>query len=584
MAIRSPSSSSQTTTAKPDPAAQRRRVKLSGKDSLVDVAVRVFKDDRLVPLLMDLNPGVPGKGAVPSGTIVTVPGRDEAQRFAAKMGFNLGFDPAKGGSTKARKDWKKLQNGAQRREQVVDPTTLARTLLAQGHDAVDCAKRLAALVKEPELEAFIAAAHDDAEVAKVASAVEMARLRMQARAVLVGLVDVLEGTTRPKGRRRLLEVAVEKPAELGEVLDGFLVVPALKQDLLKKAAHAVSLLKSAEELARLDRHLQDAKLSQPGDDNATLRLLVDAATNDLELVDGERVQGLGVKAQLDALDKHTAQLATMLKKLTESVERAPREVLRAVVEAKSGSALPKPWPVVIALHGRVKERLVRVHAGRRADGIAALVSSGNVADVKVGANGLEVPHPASVAGPTMSAAELASHAARNARVADDHDGVPERLAPTLIRLFDPLRPSPPDSGPEAQVRQRRKSRFEKAVLSPKGSAGNGAAIKALTSELLELAKTADDPVLSRRAMRLGPAVKSGCLVLADGATGPVPALLREASDVARALFVVALALDPEIGPTLASAAGREAALQLMRRHATRVVTLATQAYVTAGSA
>ena len=53
---------------------------------------------------------------------------------------------------------------------------------------------------------------------------------------------------------------------------------------------------------------------------------------------------------------------------------------------------------------------------------------------------------------------------------------------------------------------------------------------------------------------------------------------------ARALLVVALALDPEIGPTLSSSAGREAALQLMRRHATRVVTLATQAYVTASSA
>ena len=165
-------------------------------------------------------------------------------------------------------------------------------------------------------------------------AADTARLRTQARAVLVGLIDVLEGTARPKGRRRLLEVAVDKPAERSDVLDGFLVVPALKQDLLKRAVHAVGLLKSADELARLDRHLQDAKLSAQGNDAGTLRALVDASAHGLELVDGERVQGLGVKAQLDALEKHTAQLATMLKKLSESLERAPTDVLRAVVTDK----------------------------------------------------------------------------------------------------------------------------------------------------------------------------------------------------------------------------------------------------------
>lgn len=565
----------------PDPAAQRRRVKLSGKDSLLDVALRVFKDDRVLPLLMDLNPGVPGQGPPPPGTIVTVPGRDEVQRFAAKMGFTLGFDPSKGGATRAKKDWKKLQEGAQRREQAVDAVTLARTLASQGLEPFESAKRMLALVKEPELDAFVAASHEDEEIAAVAHAVEMTRLRAGARAVLVALIDVLEGTARPKGRRRLLEVAREKPGELSEVLDAFLVVPALKQDLLKLSARATALLERAEELSRLDPHLQEAKIAAAGADASVLQALVDAAAHGLELVEGERVKALGVSAQLDALERHLGQLAAMLKKLMESVDRAPAEVLRAVLEASPGAALPKPWPVVLALHARVKERLSRVHAGRRAEGVAALASPGNAPDVKAGAGGLEVPRPAPLAGATMSAAELAAKAAHNARVADDHDAVPERLAPTVIRLFDPLRPAPPDAGPEAQVRQRRKSRFEKAVLAPKGSAGNGPTIRALATELLELARASEDPVIARRAQRLSPTVRGACLELAERATGPVPALLREASDVARALLVVALALDPEIGPTLSTAGGREAALQLMRRHATRVVTLATQAYVTA---
>lgn len=545
--------------------------------------MRVFKDERVLPLLMDLNPGVPGKGPPPPGTIVTVPGREEAQRFAAKMGFTLGFDPSKGGATRAKKDWKKLQEGAQKRQQAVDAATLARTLAGQGLEPAECARRMLALVKQPELEAFVAAAHEDEQVAAVARAVELTRLRAEARAVLVALVDVLEGTGKPKGRRRLLEVAREKPAELSDVLDAFLVVPALKQDLLKVAVRATALLERADGLSRLDPHLREGKIAGAGADAAVLQALVDAAANGLESVDGERVQLLGVAAQLDALERHLGQLAAMLKKLLETVERAPAEVLRAVVEAQPGAALPKPWPVVLALHARVKDRLSRVHAGRRAEGLAALAAPGNVPDVKAPAGGLEVPRPAPLAGATMSAAELAAKAAHNARVADDHDAVPERLAPTVIRLFDPLRPAPPDSGPEAQVRQRRKSRFEKAVLAPKGAAGNGATIRALTTELLELARASEDPVIARRAQRLSPAVRSACLELAERATGAVPALLREASDVARALLVVALALDPEIGPTLSTPGGREAALQLMRRHATRVVTLATQAYTTGGS-
>jgi hypothetical protein len=567
------------TPTPPTSAAARRRVRLSGKESLRDVALRVFKDERLVPLLADVNPGVAATGAAAAGTIVVVPTQEEAQRFAAKMGFSLGFDPAKGGATKAKRNWSKMQNGAARDAGPLDPTQLAAALLAQEHPVAEVARRLAGLVKEPELVAFLSGPHDDERVGQVAAALEAQRLCAEVRAALVGLCDVLEGTCRPKGRRRLLEAAVSDAKTTDEVLEAFLVVPPLRADLLRNAGRAVALLEQAEAVARLDPHLQDAKLHGAGDDREVLVSLADAARQGVDVVDGERLKGLGVAPQLHALERHLGQFAGMLRKLLEHVDRAPLDILRALSSNGPGATLPKPWPVVAAVHAKVAERMARVHAGRRADGLAALVSTGEVPDVP--RQGLEVPRPSSVSGPVMSAAELAAHAAHNARVADEHDDVPERLAPTFLTLFDPLRPSPPDMGPEAQVRQRRKARFEKAALSPKGSAGRAGVITALAEELLDLAKSARDETLARRARRLPAPVRAGCLALAASATGSIPALLRDASDVARALLVVSLALDPEIGPSLATAAGREAGLQLIRRHATRVVTLATQAYTTA---
>ena len=168
-----------------------------------------------------------------------------------------------------------------------------------------------------------------------------------------------------------------------------------------------------------------------------------------------------------------------------------------------------------------------------------------------------------------------------ARALDDHDGVPERLAPSIVSLFDPLRPSAPDTGSEAQLRQRRRRRFEKAVLAPRGYAGDSAVIESLADELLALAGEADDAAVKRRAAKVRGAVKKGCLALASVAVGEMPALLRSASDVGRALLVVSVALDPELGPSLARDTGQQAAAQILKAHATRALTLAANRYAEA---
>jgi hypothetical protein len=561
---------------KADPAAERRKVKLNGRDSLATVARRVFKDERVTPLLADMNPKVPRLGAIAAGAVVVLPSREEAQKFAARMGFQLGFDPAKGGSTKARRDWKKLQHGAKKGDGPADPAQLARTLAGQGHAPAECARRLVGLVPDGAARDFATARHDDADVRAVAAQVELALLRREVRSALVALVDVLDGTTRARGRRRLIEAAAADAARADEVLGVFLVAPALRDDLVARASAVAPDFATADELAKLDEHQADVVLSDLGLREARVRALVEAARHELPLVDSERLALLGLEPQLAALDKHCRQLLTLLRKLVDTVERAPRELLHAVLAGEAGAQLPKPWPVVVSFHARVGGDLARVHAGRRAEGLGALIA--HAPGESAPAPSPEVPRPSEVTGPIMSAAELAAAAAANAKHADEHDDVPERLSPVVIALFDPLRPSPPDSGPEAQVKQRRKARFERAVLGPKDAAGQPDVIVSLVEELLELGADVDDDTLRRRFRRLKTPQRSGALALARLATEPIPALLRGATDVARALIVVSLALDPELGPTLARAEGREAALALLRRHATRTITLAAQAY------
>lgn len=560
--------------ARADAKDARRKVRLPGTDSFLDVATKVYKDPRVVPLLMDLNPDVPGTGPIPKGTVITLPAMGEVKRFASKMGFTLGFDPAAGGATKAKRAWSKMQDGA-KVSRSVDPVQLASVLAGQQLPPEDAAKRLLALVVGPELDAFLAATHDDPAVDAIAKAAEHHLLKRTVREAMSALADVLEGTRTPEGRRKLFEAFVADAEDTDRLLASLLVAPALKRDLALHAPRVVDVLSRAEALAKEDPHVQDARLQRTSDEERpVLKALVEAAADRVKLLEGERLSLLGVDKMVAALDGHAGQLAGTLKKLQETLDRAPIDVLRAVADGESAAQIPRPWPVVAALIARLGDDLSNLHAGRRALGAGALVGKANQGPA---------PHETSVsAGPRMSAAELAAKAAANARIADEHDGVPERLTATLVALFDPLRPSTPDRGPEAQVRERRKMRFEKAVLGARGCEGDPGVMRSVVAEVLDLARRSDALQVRRRAERLPAGVKQGALQLCEQATGNMPVLLRGASDVGRALLIAALALDAEIGPTLARESGREAAAAFLKRHAGPTLSLATKAYVEAG--
>ena len=102
---------------------ERVRVKLRGTETFHDVAVRLFKDERLVALLKHLNPKVT-QDPPPANTTIVVPGHGEALSYAKQHGFALGYNPAKPSGTKAKRDWKRLKEGAQKKNANIDPSQL----------------------------------------------------------------------------------------------------------------------------------------------------------------------------------------------------------------------------------------------------------------------------------------------------------------------------------------------------------------------------------------------------------------------------------------------------------------------------
>jgi hypothetical protein len=548
---------------------ERGHVRMTGSERLVDVASTLFGDDRLVPLLMDLNPAL-GAGALPANTVVALPTPDEIRRFASQMGLSLGFDPSKPSGTRVKNAWSKMKGEGQAAA-AVDPHELMAVLAKQGLTPEVAARRLAKLVDEDALQAFLDDPGESEAARAVAAASRAVAARGRLRRVLKALSGMLTAAGRAGSRRTLLAAVASDTDAARAVLAALLLPEAVRNALIDAAAYAVPHLDKAEAIAAKDPVVRDAELDAIDDEGsrAIMRQLVMAAVDGVPLLGGERAAAVGVEGVLAAWEKHAAQVGNVLTQLAGSLDDTPAEVLIAVADGAGGD-LPRPWPLAAAMVARLGDRVLRLHAGRQDLGVAALI-----ADVVPG-DGL--------AEAVLSAAELTARAAANARIADAHDAVPARLAETMVMLFDPLRPSSPDTGSEGQQKQRRRTRIEKALLVGRDEEVSNAASVAVVDELIALAKALDDETgeerkLKRQLRQLSPAQKAGCQELAAGLSGSVPALLRNASPVARGLLAMAVAVDRELGPTLQRGSGREAAQALLEAHATRAITLCIQRYV-----
>jgi len=538
---------------------KRTQVRLSGHESLKDVAVKLFKDVRLLPLLVDLNPSLSSMKAAAAGTVVTVPSKAEAQRFAARMGFSLGFNPALGGGTQQKRAWSRMKKGQAKASSAVCPHELARLFFKQQLVPEVAARRARVLLSEEAVQSFVAAEHDDDAAQFLAKALQGDGVRHTVAQWLGRLLTVFSSTSTPKARRALVDACAHAPEGVRAVLSASLVVPKLQDDLVELVTPLSPLLQEAEALASVDELQRQAQLKEHPLAEALL-MLAGAAEADLPLLAQERLERLGVGRQFAALDKHCQQLATTLKRTLERLDRVDVGVLQSVVDGGDVESLPRPWPVLAKVTQALAPAVMQQHPGALERGLQALLPSS--------------PTPT---GPQFQAGELAARAAHNAKVADDFDAVPHRLAPTVVALLTTLRPLPPDHGPEAQVRQRRKVHFDKTCLAPKGADVD---VDVVTAVLEELARVPAPP-LERDVAHALASQKAVLKRLAAAAVQPIPVLVKSASNLGRALVLAAIAADAEWGRALATPQGIEQALRVLNQHATRTLTLATQQFVQA---
>ncbi|MCP4501184.1 MAG: hypothetical protein GY822_14590 [Deltaproteobacteria bacterium] len=542
--------------------AARGKVRLNGSETLKDVAERLYHDLRLLPLLVDLNPGLLPLQTPAANTIVVVPSKAEAQQFAARMGFSLGFDPAKGGGTEQKRAWNRMQVGNVKQESAVDPVKLAELFASQSLQPEVAARRARALLSEAAIASFLEVDHDDENCAQLAMALSREGEQATVAKWLALLSSAFANVGSPLGRLALVDAAANRPNELNEVLTAALVVPKLQEDLIAKAAEVLALILQARSLASLDELQQEASLQGCDEPEKEILLaLARAHEKGLPLLDNERLELLGLARQMDALERHFTQLAATFRRVLGRVERAPSELLQAVLRGNEQAQTPRPWPVVVKIAFRLAPRVQLHHADVLNAGLKALL-------------------PPVVDGTpeiVLNAGELAAKAVHNAVVAEAFDAVPERLAPAICSLLPLLRPIAPDAGPEAQVRQRRKSHFEKACLAPKDTSGDPLMVGQLFDQLYKNKDLLDDD-LQKKLKNLG-GIRHALVRLAERTTSPIPVLVNSASDLGRTLLMAAIALDAEWGRSLNRPEGLELAASLLGKHGTRALTLATQNFM-----
>lgn len=558
------------------PEESRRSIRVGGEESIVDVARVVFKDPRLATLISDLNPGLPLKGPLAAGAVVTVPSTAEAQAFAKKMGFTLGFNEGGTNGTRQKRAWAKLKGPGPASHAGIDPTEAARKLLDQRLPAAEVGRRLAALCTPEALARFLAQAPDDAALGPVWQAVELHIATPRARGRLLQLVGLLEASLRPAGLLALLEALQADPAAAERILKATLVPPSALEGLHARAEPTCALVERARHLATLERGARDAELGRAPE--PALRALLEALVDRVPPLAGERLALLGLVEPWAAATAHLERLKEIVKKQEGLLERAGNEVIRVLADAREGAALPKPWPLVAAVVHGLAPALDAAPASGLDEGLGALVPRSSSAPApsrpatRPGLSTSGTPARSMEGGPIVSAASLQARAASGARSTDEGTAIAERLGGRVAELLELARPLSGDTGPMAMRRARRRSHFDSIMLAR--SLPHGPAIAQHLDDILDDARRAKlkgADVLERPQL-------AGAREAAQRLTGTLTLRQQNVSELARALLVAAMALDRELGALLARPTGREAFRAAAEKHGTKLLSRAAMVY------
>ena len=546
----------------------RRKVRVSGSDTLSDVARVVFADVRLVALLSDLNPGLSATGPLAAGSVVICPSKIEARAFANKMGFTLGFDEKASNGTKQKRAWAKMNGPSSSSRPPASPEALATQLQQQGLSSTDVGRRLASLCAPSELEHFVK--EGPAELSAVRTATAAFVAYPQASARLLAVSGVLEATLRPAGLRGVLE-ALDRDEDAALVLLGAIRLSTpLREALQQKAPVVARATKQARALARLDRGARDAALD---DADPALRALVAALVDGVEPVAGERLDAFDLGGIDAAFREHVQKLKDLLKRQADALGRAPIDVIRALAAGETWDKAPPPWPLVLGLARGLAAAMATLPVSVHDLGLGGLVPQTETAtDLRrpgASSQALSAAHALSrEAAPVVSAASLQARAASGAKTVDEGSALAERIAPIIVALHEVMRPISGDVGPMPLRRARRRSFFAEGVTTQAAVTGDG--IARLVAEVLrEARRTGVDGADRLERPQVLAAQEAGRALV-----GTLSQNQKPMSELGRALVVSAMALDRDLGGKLLRATGREAFVQSAERYAARVLSKA----------
>lgn len=556
---------------------QRRKVRVSGKESVVDVAVVVFQDPRLAPLIADLNPSLPGSGVLEVGLVVMCPSKIEAAAFAKKMGFTLGFDEKASNGTKQKRAWQKMQGPGQASHSGIDPAEAARTLLDQKIAAAEVGKRLVKLAAPEALQRFLAQPQTELPMLTVQKTVELYLAFPVARVQLQSIVGVIDASLRPAALLSLLQAMVANQAAASAVLNAVVAPAAACQTLLVRAPVVVRLVERALELSRIERGARDATLAVD-DEAAVLSSLCSAVADHVEPVSGERLKALGLDEAHALLSAHLLRLKEMFKKHEELLPRAGIEVIRALARGEDGSRLPKPWPLIAAVVRGLSPLLAAAAIEARDHGLGGLVprlssaAPSLVASLATSSAASSAASSLAAVRPLMSAASLQARAASGARAVDEGTAIAERLAAGVVALFDLVRPLSGDAGPAPLRRARRRGCYDDAVLGK--SAPQGEAIAKLIDELFADARRTGLVGVDR----VQKAQEAAARQIGKGMTGVFTVNQKPGSELGRAIVVCAMTIDRDLGGLLLRTTGKEAFKAAVEKHGGKLLSKAALLY------
>ena len=552
-------------------AEQRRKIRVTGKESVVDVARAVFKDPRLSTLIADLNPSL-GAGPLAANTVVTCPTRTEAAAFAKKMGFSLGFDEKAENGTKQKRAWAKMQGPGQASHGGIDALDAAKKLLEQKVPPGEVGKRLLKLCTPEALERLLAAdVGDGLQLMTVQKAVRVHLDYPRAKARLATAMSLIDATLRPPGLSALLHAIVVNGEAAQRLLTAVVCPVPAREVLIARSAAVVTLVTRAKELSRIERGARDVAVAVDGN-AAALAALCAAFADKVEPVSAERLKVLGLDEAWTTLSAHLVKLKELLKKHDELLARAGADCIAIIARGDDGGRLPRPWPLVASVVRGLKEPLEKAPISAHDDGIGGLIThrASVEASPASGASGVVArPLLSMEGGAVVSAASLAARAASGSRTVDESTAIAERLAPMVCALVELYRPVSGDTGSPAMRRARRKAHFDDVVIAR--GAPQGEAVARVVEELFADARRTGFLGVDRVQRPQQVAARD----LGKTALSAITLHQKNVSEVARAIVVVAMTIDRDLGGLLLRATGREAFRANVEKHASKVLSKAS---------